>query len=30
TLSSGKIKDLSTQSGLKTDEIGDMIVKSII
>jgi 3-isopropylmalate dehydrogenase len=30
TLSSGKIKDLSTQSGLKTDEIGDMIVKSIV
>ncbi len=29
-LSSGKIKDLSTQSGLKTDEIGDMIVKSIV
>ena len=29
-LSSGKIKDLSAQSGLKTDEIGNMIVESII
>jgi len=26
TLSSGKIKDLSTRSGLHTDEIGDMVV----
>jgi 3-isopropylmalate dehydrogenase len=27
TLSSGKIKDLSTHSGLKTDKIGDMVVQ---
>ncbi|GAI18033.1 unnamed protein product, partial [marine sediment metagenome] len=27
TLSSGKIKDLSARSGLKTDEIGDMVVQ---
>ncbi len=27
TLSSGHIKDLSTASGLKTDEMGDMVVK---
>ncbi|TES87131.1 3-isopropylmalate dehydrogenase, partial [Candidatus Aerophobetes bacterium] len=27
TLSSGHIKDLSTGSGLKTDEMGDMVVK---
>ena len=30
TLSSGKIKDLSTRSGLHTDEIGDMVVEEII
>lgn len=29
-LASGKMKDLSTRSGLKTDEIGDMVVKSIV
>ena len=29
SLSSGRIRDLSTQSGLKTDEIGDMIVASM-
>jgi len=29
-LSSGKIKDLSTRSGLHTDEIGNMVVKQII
>jgi len=29
-LSSGKIKDLSTRSGLHTDEIGDMVVEQII
>ena len=28
-LSSGKIKDLSTRSGLHTDEIGDMVVEEI-
>ena len=28
-LSSGRIKDLSTKSGLKTDEIGDMVVKNM-
>jgi len=28
-LSSGKIKDLSTQSGLKTDEIGDLVAKTV-
>jgi len=27
TLSSGRIKDLSAGSGLKTDEMGDMVVK---
>lgn len=27
TLSCGKIKDLSARSGLKTDEIGDMVVQ---
>jgi len=29
TLSSGKLKDLSARSGLKTDEIGDMVVGHI-
>lgn len=29
-LASGKIKDLSTKSGLKTDQIGDMVVNSIL
>jgi len=29
TLSSGKLKDLSARSGLKTDEIGDMVVSHI-
>lgn len=28
-LSSGKLKDLSTKSGYKTDEIGDMVVEGI-
>lgn len=30
TLSTGKLKDLSPRSGLKTDEIGDMVVKNIL
>lgn len=30
TLSSGKMKDLSTKSGLKTDQIGDMVVGHIL
>lgn len=28
-LSSGRIKDLSTKSGLKTYEIGDMVVRNM-
>jgi len=28
-LSSGRLKDLSTRSGMKTNEIGDLVVESL-